>query len=58
VKEMTKRKAKFDAAEKNNKTPKKNLDEAEFSAEFAYGEDTAKGKNRNSKRGNVGGHNE
>ncbi|MCP3742398.1 hypothetical protein [Rossellomorea sp. BNER] len=55
---MTKRKAKFDAAEKNNKTPKKNLDEAEFSAEFAYGEDTAKGTNRNSKRGNVGGHNE
>ncbi|UZH07376.1 hypothetical protein [Heyndrickxia coagulans] len=36
---MAKRKAEFDAAAKHNKTPKENLAETEFSAEFARGEE-------------------
>jgi hypothetical protein len=51
---LAKRKAQHDAAVKNNKTPLKNLEETEFSAEFAHGEDTAKGKNRNSYKGKKG----
>ncbi|BCB03122.1 hypothetical protein [Bacillus sp. KH172YL63] len=49
-----KRKAQYDAAEKNNKTPLKNKQETEFSAEFTQGEDPAKGKNRNSSKGKQG----
>lgn len=51
---MAKRKAEFDAVEKHSKTPKRNLQEAEFSAEFARGEDDMKGFNRNSKQGRKG----
>lgn len=54
VENMTKRKAQFDAAEKHNKTPNKNLQETEFSAEFALGESPAKGANRNSNKGRAG----
>ena len=49
-----KRKAQFHAAEKNNKTPLKNKQETEFSAEYTQGEDPAKGKNRNSVKGMKG----
>jgi hypothetical protein len=49
-----KRKAQYNAAEKNNQTPLKNKQEAEFSAEFTQGEDPAKGKNRNSSKGKKG----
>jgi hypothetical protein len=48
---MAKRKAKRDAAMKNNKTPYKNQEETEFSAELANGEASMKGANRNSKKG-------
>ena len=48
---MAKRKAQFDAVEKHSKTPKKNLQETEFSAEFSAGENPMKGANRNSKQG-------
>ncbi|MCQ6275064.1 hypothetical protein JMM81_08835 [Bacillus sp. V3B] len=51
---MTKRKAEFDAAEKHTKTPKKNIQETEFSAEFSHGENPLKGANRNSKQGREG----
>lgn len=56
---VMKRKAQFDAAEKTNKTPRRNLretneHETEFSAEFTGGEDAMKGFNRNSKRGKQG----
>ncbi len=51
---MTKRKAQMDAAKKNNQTPLKNKQETEFSAEYTHGEDTAKGKNRNSAKGMKG----
>ncbi|WP_421384277.1 hypothetical protein ACOJQI_06670 [Bacillus salacetis] len=52
---MAKRKAEFDAAEKNNQTPRKNLaEQKDFSAEFAQDENPAKGKNRNSKHGREG----
>lgn len=51
---MAKRKAEFDAVEKHSKTPKKNLAEAEFSAEFSSGENPMKGANRNSKQGRKG----
>ncbi|WP_335870205.1 hypothetical protein [Bacillus sp. 2205SS5-2] len=51
---MVKRKAAKDAAVKNNKTPKENLMETEFSSEFAQGEDVAKAANRNSKKGRQG----
>ncbi|MFT8322626.1 MAG: hypothetical protein ABF649_17225 [Bacillus sp. (in: firmicutes)] len=48
---MVKRKAKFDSVEKYSKTPKKNSQESEFSAEFSQGENPIKGANRNSKHG-------
>ncbi|GAA0324389.1 hypothetical protein GCM10008967_13670 [Bacillus carboniphilus] len=51
---MAKRKAKFDAAIKNNKTPYKNKEETEFAADFAQGEEPIKGANRNSKQGRKG----
>jgi len=51
---MAKRKAARSAAEKHAKTPKKNIEEMEFSAEFAAGENPAKGANRNSKLGRKG----
>ena len=49
-----KRKAEMNAVNKLSKTPKKNLQETEFSAEFTNGEDPMKGANRNSKRGKQG----
>jgi hypothetical protein len=51
---MAKRKAEKDAVEKYSKTPRKNNQEAEFSAEFAGGENPMKGANRNSKQGRMG----
>jgi hypothetical protein len=51
---MAKRKAQFDAATKHTKTPKKNIQETEFSAEFSQGENPLKGANRNSKQGREG----
>ncbi|MBM7649350.1 hypothetical protein JOC78_002303 [Bacillus ectoiniformans] len=51
---MAKRKAERNAAEKYSKTPKENIQDTEFSAEFANGEDAAKGANRNSKQGRKG----
>lgn len=51
---MAKRKAERDAAEKYSKTPKKNVNESEFSAEFTSDENTMKGFNRNSKQGRKG----
>ena len=51
---MAKRKAEFDAAIKHTKTPKKNLEESEFSAEFSQGDNPMKGANRNSKQGRKG----
>lgn len=49
-----KRKAEYNAAEKSSKTPKKNLQESEFSVELADGENPMKGFNRNSKKGKQG----
>ncbi|SFA77403.1 MULTISPECIES: hypothetical protein [unclassified Bacillus (in: firmicutes)] len=51
---MTKRKAEHHALEKYSKTPKKNLKDTEFSAEYSGGEDAMKGANRNSKLGKKG----
>ena len=51
---MAKRKAEFNAVEKHSKTPKKNLQETEFSAEFSSEENPLKGANRNSKQGRKG----
>lgn len=51
---MAKRKAEHNAVEKYSKTPKKNLQESEFSAEFSAGENDMKGFNRNSKQGRKG----
>ncbi|HWO74917.1 MAG TPA: hypothetical protein VNM69_03245 [Bacillus sp. (in: firmicutes)] len=51
---MAKRKAEYDAAIKSSKTPYKNKEEMEFSAEFAQGEEPIKGANRNSKQGRKG----
>jgi hypothetical protein len=51
---VAKRKAEFDAVEKYSKTPKKNLQETEFSPEFSAGENPMKGANRNSKQGRKG----
>ncbi|MGP7819148.1 hypothetical protein [Niallia sp. 01092] len=51
---MVKRKAAFDAAEKYSKTPKKNVEESEFSTEFSQGENPIKGANRNAKHGREG----
>ncbi|MBS4202519.1 hypothetical protein [Lederbergia citrea] len=51
---MVKRKAVRNAAEKYSKTPKKNIEESDFTAEFAAGEDPMKGANRNSQLGRKG----
>jgi hypothetical protein len=51
---MVKRKAEFNAVDKYSKTPKKNIAETEFSAEFSEGENSMKGANRNSKQGRAG----
>lgn len=51
---MAKRKAERDAAVKLSKTPKKNIQESDYTAEFAMGEDRAKGANRNSAHGRSG----
>ncbi|MEC1372839.1 hypothetical protein P9D39_00650 [Heyndrickxia oleronia] len=51
---MAKRKAEVNAASKHNQTPKRNLAESEFSAEFASGEEAMKHANRNSKKGRKG----
>ncbi|WP_018664978.1 hypothetical protein [Heyndrickxia acidiproducens] len=51
---MAKRKAEIDAARKNNQTPRENLVETEFSAEFTHGEEAIKAANRNSKQGRKG----
>ena len=48
-------KAEVNAVEKYSKTPHKNVQESEFSAEFSHGEDDhLKGANRNSKLGRKG----
>lgn len=51
---MAKRKAERNALEKYTNTPKKNVQETEFSAEFASGEQSGKAANRNSKQGRKG----
>ena len=51
---MVKRKAARNAVEKYAKTPKKNIEESDYTAEFAAGEDPMKGANRNSKIGRKG----
>lgn len=51
---MVKRKAARDAVEKYAKTPKENIEETDYSAEFAAGEDPMKGANRNSQLGRKG----
>ncbi|MCU9595837.1 hypothetical protein OEV82_15640 [Caldibacillus thermolactis] len=55
---MAKRKAERNAVEKHSKTPKKNIEQTDFTAEFAREENPMKGFNRNSKRGREGKHNE
>jgi hypothetical protein len=54
MKKMAKRKAEHDAVNKYSKTPHKNVQESEFSAEFAGTEDAIKVQNRNSKLGKKG----
>jgi len=54
VNAVVKRKASNDAVEKYAKTPKKNVQETDYSVEFARGEDPMKGANRNSKAGRKG----
>ncbi|MEH7436539.1 hypothetical protein V7182_03510 [Neobacillus drentensis] len=51
---MAKRKAEFDAVSKYSKTPHKNVQESEFSAEFADNNNAIRGANRNSKQGKKG----
>ncbi|MCJ8009045.1 hypothetical protein ACFFF5_09670 [Lederbergia wuyishanensis] len=51
---MVKRKAARNAVEKYAKTPKKNIEESDYTAEFAEGEDPMKGANRNSNIGRKG----
>ncbi|MGG5253172.1 hypothetical protein ACQYAD_06720 [Neobacillus sp. SM06] len=51
---MAKRKAEINVVEKYSKTPHKNNQETEFSAEFANGEEPIKGANRNSIVGKKG----
>ena len=55
VTDVAKRKAQFNAVEKYSRTPHKNVQESEFSAEFTHGEDDKlKGANRNSNKGREG----
>ncbi|WP_251553805.1 hypothetical protein [Neobacillus muris] len=51
---MAKRKAEFDAVDKYSKTPKKNIQESEFSAEFTHDDNAIRFQNRNSKLGKKG----
>lgn len=51
---MAKRKAEYNAVEKYSKTPHKNVQDTEFSAEFANDENEMKFANRNSKLGKKG----
>ncbi|MCU9611999.1 hypothetical protein OEV98_00315 [Caldibacillus lycopersici] len=51
---MAKRKAQVNAIEKYSKTPHKNNQQADFSAEFAGEENPMKGANRNSQQGRAG----
>lgn len=51
---MAKRKAEVNAAVKHSKTPKKNIEDTEFSAEYIHGESGMKVANRNSKKGRKG----
>ncbi|WP_195892086.1 hypothetical protein [Bacillus niameyensis] len=51
---MAKRKAEHNAVEKYTKTPAKNIEESDFTAEFAAGEDPMKRANRNSQKGRKG----
>ncbi|AZU61318.1 hypothetical protein [Neobacillus mesonae] len=51
---MAKRKAEFDAVEKYTKTPRKNIQESEFSAEFTDNNNAIRFANRNSKQGQKG----
>lgn len=54
---MAKRKAERNAVEKYTKTPHKNTQESDFTAEFAGEENPMKGFNRNSKKGTSRNHN-
>jgi len=54
---LAKRKAEKDALKKYTNTPKKNVQEQDFSAEFAHDENPMKGFNRNSKQGRSTKHN-
>ncbi len=51
---MAKRKAEYNAVEKYSKTPHKNVQDTEFTAEFANDENEMKFANRNSKLGKKG----
>lgn len=51
---VAKRKAEFDAVEKYSKTPHKNVQESEFSAEFTDNNNAIRFQNRNSKLGKKG----
>lgn len=51
---MAKRKAEVNAVEKYSKTPHKNVQQSEFSAEFAHNDNAIRGANRNSKLGRKG----
>lgn len=51
---MAKRKAEFDAVEKYTRTPHKNVQESDFSAEFADNDNSIRFQNRNSKLGKKG----
>ncbi|WP_062351842.1 hypothetical protein [Bacillus kwashiorkori] len=55
---MAKRKAEVNAVEKYSKTPHKNVQQQDFSAEFANEENPMKGFNRNSKQGKSNKHNQ
>ncbi|WP_044894015.1 hypothetical protein [Bacillus alveayuensis] len=49
-----KRKAGFDAAKTNNKTPTESMSHDEVTAQYAGGEDMIRGANRNSQQGRQG----
>jgi hypothetical protein len=51
---MAKRKAEYNAVEKYSKTPHKNVQDTEFTAEFANDDDSIRFANRNSKLGKKG----
>lgn len=51
---MAKRKAEYNAVEKYSKTPHKNVQDTEFTAEFANDDASIRFANRNSKLGKKG----